>query len=102
MVVFKDMNEVMAFLSRSLADIRGEALAGQFLGLLAIDLVLKRSPDRQAVLDELSVEADAAFDSLIVQGGTVALDERIREVARLRCHEMMSEIHRRWGLDYRG
>ena len=100
-MIRNDLDEAMDFFSRSLADIRGQALAGQFLAALAIDLVLKATENRQAVLDGLSDEADAAFDSLIVQDGHPIFDERIREVARSRCHEMLSEIHRRWGAERR-
>ncbi len=81
-----------------LADVRGEATAGRILAAIALDFILLSTPDKNSALDYFTMQIDRDLNAMTFAGGDAALNEKVREIARIRAHQAIDslrDVHKR-------
>ena len=79
-------------LLEQIAEIRGEATAGRILAEIALDFLLKHTTDKTAACEYFTMQIDRDLNAMTFVGGDATLNERVREIARLRAHQAIEGL----------
>ena len=92
---YNSVEEAFDFIAGELASIRGEAMAARALASIALDWLVSLSPDKAASINNIGEQIDQMLNSLKFVAGDADMNEKMREIARLRCDDTMANIKRR-------
>jgi flagellar biosynthesis chaperone FliJ len=92
---FENVNDALRHMMRVVSEIRGEAIAGQMLAMVAVDILLVQSSDRSAFIDQLEKRLDQQLNQLQPAGeSTPEFDAVARETARSQVYALLDTLRR--------
>lgn len=92
MTQYNSVNEALDAISEAMADLRGEALAGRMLATVTLDLLLQVSSEPRKLLSILEETIERSVAKIEFPAEPSDLDNKAREIARLRCLETLDSI----------
>lgn len=91
---FENRDEQLKDIYEQLADLRGEALAGRLVAGFAVEILARQSDNPEKLAESLEHYIDNSFNSLVQHSGDEAMNQKTKEVGRLRAQEFSTYLRR--------